>query len=306
MGTAVQIVVPTSAGWTLIRRSTKEALMRWNTAGMSVGVLVFGVAIGFGVRCEAGNLEPPGPPGPTMKPLSDVEARTAIRNDPAFSTPIVISQRGSYYLAEDIFALPDNHGIEITVGHVTLDLNGYSVIGSTELATLSGVYVDPLNTVNNIVVRNGTVRSFGDDGVDLAGAKYSAVDNVRAIDNGVDGTGDGIEIGPSGRVVDSHAIGNAQFGIHPNIYVIMTRVTVSENGGSGIGCLGDAGCQITDSIAFDNGASGFEVNAGLIQGCVAVANDGDDIVASNSLVRGNQAGSIFSLNGSLLIENHIP
>jgi len=280
--------------------------MRWIRAGKSAGVLVLGVVIGFGVRCEAGELEPSGPPGPTMKPLSDVEARTAIRNDPTGTTPIVINKRGSYYLAEDIFAQPDNHGIEITVSHVTLDLNGYSVIGSTELNTLSGIYTNSGAALSNIVVRNGSVRSFSDDGVDLAGTEYAVVDNVRAIDNGVDGTGDGIEIGRNGRVVDSQAIGNAQFGIHPNIYVLMTRVTVSENGGSGIGCLGDAGCQVTDSIAFDNGNNGIEVRGGLIQGCVAFANDANDIVVTDSLVRGNQAGSILDLNGSLLIENHIP
>ena len=40
-----------------------------------------------------------------MKDLDDVEPRIAIRNDFVGLIPIVISSPGSYYLAEDIFAL---------------------------------------------------------------------------------------------------------------------------------------------------------------------------------------------------------
>jgi len=244
-----------------------------------------------------------------MKPLSDVEERTAIRNDPTFSAPIVINQRGSYYLAEDIFAVPDNHGIEITVGHVTLDLNGYSVIGSTELATLSGIYVDSGDELSNIVIRNGAVRDFQGDGISLSSVDYAVIERVRVLHNGWDGTGSGISMGPHGHIVDTHVVDSGETGINAGNFNVMARVTVSGNGGSGIGCaVGSAGCKVIDSVAVSNDPSGIAVWFGVVEGCIASGNTVDDITVASSLVRGNQAGSIDDFgNTSLLIDNlYIP
>ena len=47
----------------------------------------------------AGDLEPPGPPEPTMKPLDEMEPRIPIL---AEDLPLTITDPGSYYLADNI------------------------------------------------------------------------------------------------------------------------------------------------------------------------------------------------------------
>jgi len=259
----------------------------------------------FVIPVAGGELKPPGPPGSTMKPLSDVEARTAIRNDPTSTTPIVINKRGSYYLAEDIFALPDNHGIEIIVSHVTLDLNGYSVIGSTELNTLTGIYTDSGAALSNIVIRNGAVRDFSGNGISLPSVDYAVVERLRVLHNGWDGTGSGIDMGPHGHITDTHVVDNGDTGIDAGNFNVIARVTVSGNGGSGVGCaVGSAGCKVIDSVAVGNGSSGIAVWFGVVEGCTASGNSVDDITVASSLVRGNRAGSIDDFGAtSLLIDN---
>lgn len=104
-----------------------------------------------------GPLNPPvGPVQGTMKTLVDVEPRTAISqaNTPGDATAtFVISQPGSYYLTGDVTVASGRSGIKITsFAGVTLDLNGFTIRGST--GSLYGVLVQG----NDIRVRNGRMQ----------------------------------------------------------------------------------------------------------------------------------------------------
>src|ERR1051325_5982475 len=68
-----------------------------------------------------GNLAPPGAPAPTMKSLAQIEPRT-----PISSLPFSITQPGSYYLSGN---LTGTTGITIAASGVTLDLNGFELVG---------------------------------------------------------------------------------------------------------------------------------------------------------------------------------
>ena len=70
-----------------------------NKAGWSVAIavsLVLAATLAGWVNA-GGPLDPPGPPGVTMKSLSEVEPRT-----PISALPFTISQPGSYYLTANL------------------------------------------------------------------------------------------------------------------------------------------------------------------------------------------------------------
>lgn len=81
---------------------------------------------------------PPGVPGPVMKSLDQVEARTPlIPGSPgvAFSNgKFTINQPGSYYLVSNLICSNDGTFIHLAGSFITLDLNGFSLIGTSNSA----------------------------------------------------------------------------------------------------------------------------------------------------------------------------
>ena len=158
-----------------------------------------------------GSLTPPGAPAPTMKTLDQVEPRTPID---ATHTPgdadslFKITQPGSYYLTANVTGVNAKYGVEIAASGVTLDLNGFDLVGVP--GSLDGVAVTPLNAVN-INVRNGSVRSWGGYGINLLDAATSAT-----------------------NVADIVASQNAGGGISMGFGGTITRCTCYNNTGSGI------------------------------------------------------------------------
>jgi hypothetical protein len=132
-------------------------------------------ALSLGVPPVAGELEPPAAPAPTV---NLAEPRT-----PVSGLPLVISQPGSFYLTDDLNGVAGQGGITITADDVTLDLNGFSlngVPGSSNGITVSG-------QATNVVIRNGTVRNWGGDGIDSTLAQRAVVEDVAVRLNGGEG-----------------------------------------------------------------------------------------------------------------------
>lgn len=124
--------------------------------------------VASGVR--GGELDPDGPPGSTMRTLTEIEPRI-----PITALPYTINTPGSYYLTQNLTIASAANGITISAADVVLDLNGFTLDG----ANLGGKGI--LATGAGTTVRNGTVTRWTGYGFDT---QYGALlEDVHAIDN---------------------------------------------------------------------------------------------------------------------------
>jgi hypothetical protein len=241
----------------------------------------------------AGDLNPPvGPVAPTHKTLTEVEPRIAINatNTPGDADSLFkITQPGSYYLIGNITGVAAKHGVKITASGVTLDLHGFDLLGVA--GSLSGVSVSPAFPVlTNIAVANGSVRGWGQIGVDVANAQNTRVSDLLADAN----TAFGISAGVNAVVTQCSAHLNTNTGIRTTNGCTITRCSAVSNTGFGITTNG--GSTITDCVAAFNVGGGISMSDGCaVINCSVFENDSDGIrVATDCTVRGNTC----DLNGN--------
>ena len=253
-----------------------------NARNLCVGVVVVVSAV-LSPAAPGGSLAPP--PGPIQPTNRFVLSQTTT------PMPISITQPGSYVLTSDLIGSPGN-GIEIFVDGVTLDLNGFAVDGAGSVG--SGILMSfPLR---DVTVRNGTVRGWGANGVDLdtglPGASGFTVEDVTVQSCGtgllvVQGTLEGCvaQQNQAGGIVarrsivkDCAAYENGLAGFGDGITLLegakATDCVSMSNVGRGffIGITSEAeGCS-----SKLNNSSGFEADgAGTIRGCISSGNSGD-------------------------------
>jgi parallel beta-helix repeat protein len=219
---------------------------------------------------------PPGPPAPTMKTLDQVEARTPVDagHTPGDGTNLfIISAPGSYYLTGNIAGASGQHGIRIASDNVSLDLGGFTLTGGA--GSLSGIIVPA--TANNVAIRRGTVRNWGQSGIDAAQARNGIFDSISASNNAATG----IAIGYNCRMSACTALNNTSSGITAVGGCTITGCSMQGNGvGLFISTL-DGGCDISDCTFFANTGVGASVFYGhSLKNCVARYNGGQGIVVS--------------------------
>ena len=204
---------------------------------------------------SAGDLNPPaGPIAPTQR--TPIGASTTPGDaDSLFK----ITQPESYYLTGNITGVSGKSGIEIAAYGVNLDLMGFDLLGVAD--SFAGVRVSV--TATSVAVINGSVRSWAQDGVDLASANNT-------------------------RLTDLRVSGNGANGIRTGINAIVTGCAAFQNG---VGISTGAGCTITNCAATLNGSGIFADDGSTITNCLARFNQGDGIeISANSTVRGNTCG----------------
>src|SRR5215813_10463462 len=111
--------------------------------GYSIAAAAVALLLTSKLAFGQGNLNPAGPPAPSMKTLGQIEPRT-----PISSLPYFITNSGSYYVTTNLSLDMESHGIAISADNVTLDLGGFTLTGGYD--TLNAIYV----LAKNVTVRN--------------------------------------------------------------------------------------------------------------------------------------------------------
>jgi len=265
----------------------------------------------------AGPLSPPaGPVASTHKTLTDVEPRTAVNgtNTPGDADSLYkITQPGSYYLTGSITGVAGKHGVEITSSGVSLDLNGFDLEGVPGMGAFDGVSVT-VDSLRGIAVLNGSVRNWGDGGVDLGFlSRGCRVEGVRASGN----AGTGITSSISSTVTNCTSSFNGQRGIFSSNGSTISNCSVETNSGNGIqvnhgctivacaayvnggvGILAGLGCSVIDSSLFNNTSHGLQLgDDGNAARCSANGNDGRGISAGSGCTISECTASFSGENG---------
>jgi parallel beta-helix repeat protein len=249
-----------------------------------------------------------------MKALDVVEPRTLVQSLSGSATALyVINSPGAYYLTGDVVGVNGKHGIEIVASGVTLDLNGFDLLGVA--GSLDGVSTT-VGGLTSIAVVNGSVRNWGDEGVDLA---TSAATNCRVADLLASGNaGNGMFVGAGSTVSNCSVSSNTVTGISTNDGSTVSNCSAFSNTGIGIStssgstvsnCSARAntgnginvgtGSTVSNCSAFGNSGSGINASGGTVADCTARQNTLDGIVCfSQCVIRGNTCSSDGSGAGS--------
>lgn len=306
-----------------------------------------GLAAGT-ILVAAGPLNPAvGAVASTYKTLTEVEPRTAISatNTPGDASVLYrLTQPGSYYLTSNVTVPAGKSGILIGSDAVTIDLNGFAIIGQNG----SGYGISTSNSsFNNGVIRNGTIKGMGSQGIGLLECQSARVIDVNVLGcqahgivvaggsvvrnctasycagSGIMTVGNCSIIGctstfnasgfncqySSDQIEDCVASNNTGFGFAVNNSV-MTRCVADTNGGAGIeGGYGDriTGCRAT----YNTGSGIVASNACVVDSCSAVQNGqvgfhlGSTATIRNSLAMGNTLQGIRVIEQSTVIGNQV-
>ena len=94
------------------------------------------------------------------------------------NVPVAITKPGSYLLTSNLVVKdPNVIAINILADNVTIDLNGFAIIGPGYDSGGAGLAISA--GPNNISVRNGAVHGFGNIGVSLHGQYNNRAENLR-------------------------------------------------------------------------------------------------------------------------------
>jgi parallel beta-helix repeat protein len=307
----------TSAGWSA--HLLLGSVFRWRAAVLAK---TFGVALGVGgyfllstLAFPQGSLIPPGAPAPTMKTLDQVEARTIVNaaNTPGDATnQFIITAPGSYYLTGNITGVSGKHGISINADNVTVDLNGFALVGAGS-GLFDGIHVPATRT--NLCIRNGTIRNWGNNGIDLSNSNNNQIERLRVSNNG----GNGMAVGPGSTVIACTAAANTAAGFFIGDGAVVSQCSATGNGAAVVNngfSLGN-GVAINGCTAAENTGSGIATADGCtIKGCTVRSNVRSGIsVPARCLVTDNNclangfsasfAGIVVSSTGNRIEGNNV-
>jgi hypothetical protein len=213
--------------------------------------------------------------------------------------PVTLSVAGAYILTS-VLTPPDQNTnvIEITADSVSLDMNGFSIIGTNFCATpptcsAAGTGIGIVSANNLIAIEHGLISGMGSHGMSFtgvgilfremgishcAGNGIQAADRVFFYDTAVGFSGGtGIVAGVGANLINSNSGLN---GVNGLVTGDAPKIKDGGFGGNvGNGIVTGVTAIITRVNAAGNGGNGITVSYGsLIDGCLAQGNTGTGIV----------------------------
>jgi hypothetical protein len=218
--------------------------------------------------------------------------------------PVTITRSGSVRLSSVLIVPAGTNGIVITTNRVTLDLNGFSIVGAGGGNGVTDGEVDR----RAIAIRNGSITGF-QSGIRLgagAGANSSSeIQQIRAFSNSIAGI---LDRGSS--LISGNIANGTGTGISFNENSTVTANTAARNG---FGIVGGANSTISGNTASLNTLSGIDVGLNAtISGNTATSNGADGIVVRcpgnviGNTVTNNAGTDIFEIGAGCTRTNNNP
>jgi parallel beta-helix repeat protein len=236
---------------------------------------------------------PPGPVAPTPGPEPRIPISDTTTPGDADSL-YRIGNSGSYYLTGNITGVAGKKGIEVAGKGVTIDLNGFSLIGVPN--SLAGI--SAFAQVDHLAVFNGRVDSWGGEGITAtpaASARLHALQVRNCLGGGINAFaksvitdctaenngGTGITAGPISTVTRCAASGSGTFGIFASNGSTISQCTATGNTQAGIAVTSESIAEAC--TARFNFAEGITANEGsIVRNCMTSRNNLDGISATNA------------------------
>jgi hypothetical protein len=187
--------------------------------------------------------------------------------------PYQINKSGTYRLVSNLRVPAGKNGIDVISDGVTIDLNGFSIIGpgNTGVNSDDGIQAGPRT---HTTVENGTVTGFdGSAAAGVVAGKNSVIRNVHADSNNI-----GVLVFDNSVIQGCTANSNSFYGIECNgLGCAISGSTANSNGSDGIVCMG--ACTVSGDTANSNHGSGVWFNgpSGRVSGTTAHSNDNSGV-----------------------------